>query len=138
MELKEQVCTIQQAVKLKELGIDQIGIFSHQWVINTFGGKQLETPVYERWKMSETLTNHQWASAFTVSELGVMLGLFVKEVFYHRPSKHWTQTPNMNPDMFKTQAEAYANYLIYAIENKYMSIEAANERLKSKPQDNGQ
>lgn len=85
MKLENQVCTIEQARKMKELGIVQESLFYHwnektpansnlqyygyaqdqiPWI--TILGKRSNVSGYERWTNEEV-------SAFTVAELGVML-----------------------------------------------------------------
>lgn len=117
MKLEDQICTLDQARRLHELGIK---------------GPSL----YSLWFPQETF------SAFTVAELGVMLS----EVPGHyaftvciEPTK-WvcrcqekSEPPGTDRlkwfDYQHTEAQARAALLIYLLENKIITAEEANQRL---------
>jgi hypothetical protein len=84
MKLENQVCTEQQAIRLKELGIDQSGYYSYAHrVINSkpsFNGEmtEWEAEYSEDAELIETSLAHfdglPHVSAFTITEMGAMIG----------------------------------------------------------------
>lgn len=114
MKVKEQVCTIEQAKRLKALGIKQESIFSfYDSVIMT----ENEFDV-SREHCNNPFTGEQY-SAFTVAELGVMLWAYGFEQFGLTSISHASLMDNI----FKgeTEAEMRAAMLIYLLENKLLS-----------------
>lgn len=78
--LEQQVCSLELATKLKQLGIEQKSLFywakffylegkSHQWGVESKEQNELEVHEYGHTKI-EDVENY---SAFTVAELGEML-----------------------------------------------------------------
>lgn len=121
MKLENQVCTLEQAIKLKGLGLNGHAIF--HWIPEAWDdGYRLKF---------RPNTSKKCFPAYTVAELGVMLGKNVKEIFLHGPTGMWTQKQGMNPNMFITQAECYANWLIHLLENKLITAEEVNTRLQN-------
>lgn len=131
MNLNDQVCTLDQARKLKQLGIDQRkGLF--EWCVfmpDATGEKYFYAPVFFQENIEEQL--HEWvASAFTVPELMIML------------PRHWALW--MDDDLYacgehddmdnfymlgKTGAEATANELISILETQKVMPEYCNKML---------
>lgn len=116
MKIEQQVCTLEQAKRLKELGIEQRSIFYH------FGGK---------------VTNVAWGNdyfaAFTVAELGVMLLSDCKTQIisgYWSASFHSLNNKSYYESGFTTEAEARAAMLIYLLENNLTTASSVNTRLK--------
>src|SRR5438874_1108848 len=78
MKLEQQVCSLELAKKLKELGAKQESLF--YWVDLNFGGARGELKPYPMfyqqqrpWDKGDLYSEHWLASAFTVAELGEML-----------------------------------------------------------------
>lgn len=151
MKLENQVCTLEQAKKLAELGIVQESYFKHVSRMIPY-----QIGFYFQLSPSHTTLKHdaEWYSAFTGSELGVMLPPhFATSI--HDGHKHChcrnervdtfplidsgeehEQTPAhvINKELIpittgNTEAEARAEMLIYLLENGYVSAESANCRL---------
>lgn len=76
MKLENQVCTLEQAKKLKELGIVQDSLFmwweSESWNIER--GVYFSSTLHRSTDTINNRTMVQSFSAFTVAELGLMLG----------------------------------------------------------------
>lgn len=130
MKLEDQVCTIEQAKKLKELGVAQVSLFFHrkyqytkhklrhngnrptptQTIFNDIGyGSEL----HGDYVMTES------HSAFTVAELGVMMG------------EYWEQEITAAYDFTAdTEAEERAHYLIGAIESGQLKVDFVNNCLE--------
>lgn len=133
MNLSDQVCSLESAKKLRELGVRQESLF--YWHL----------PVYEDWRVlmgrNEMWEEEYTVSAFTVAELGEFLPLFVEQdkkkfklylakneygewfVEYHE----WSLKQLDNYELLvqrhaDTESEARAKMLIYLIENKLIPI----------------
>jgi len=151
MKLENQVCSLEQAKKLKELGIKQDSLISF------FGD---ETPrlmdncavgvEYGPWIYLDTTepANNQaeslrqdiqntipLAAAFTVAELGVMLP---SETLTIRrgsedsefPNWEWENESHQNGwGTFNTEAQARADHLIMLLEKKLITRDEVNQRL---------
>jgi hypothetical protein len=70
MTLENQVCTLKQAIKLKELGVEQLSLFCYMAYGNEF--KDSEKPFFNNFFKADDRF-FLWVSAFTVAELGAML-----------------------------------------------------------------
>lgn len=133
MNLKDQVCTLDQSEKLKELGVRQDSIFV--WSLN--GGSLFIYPTTEKMLSSLTaiLPNQDYfqdgcietTSAFTVAELGELLiqnniSFDIQYLFDVESSYKWFclvegDSPFTDIEAFgKTEAEARANLLIRILE----------------------
>ena len=134
MKIENQVCTLKQAKRLKELGIQQVGYFSHQhYPENTY---RIEAQEVINPMQKEGITDPgEWYSAFTVSELGQML---YSETGTQRKGSEdseyanweWIDDNNqLGMGMFATEAESRADMLITLIEKKLVDIKDCNERL---------
>lgn len=137
MKLEHQVCTLEQAKRLKELGVVQDSVW--MWVYPK-KEKMISTEkgVYHHLHAKDIIDDnegdefdHEAASAWGVAELGVALGKHVKDIFLHGPTLMWTQQKGMNPDMWQYQAHCYANWLIHLLENKLITPESVNDRLQN-------
>lgn len=133
MQLEQQVCSLESAKKLRELGVRQESLF--YWHLT----------VYEDWRVlmgrNEMWEEEYTVSAFTVAELGEFLPLFVEQdkkkfklylakneygewfVEYHE----WSLKQLDNYELLvqrhaDTESEARAKMLIYLIENKLIPI----------------
>lgn len=136
MKIEDQVCSLEQAKKLKELGIEQNTEFT--WVC------VMPDPVGEQWyyvpaarhdTRKEIENAENLAAAFTVAELGVMLPLYYSSyVSDNRKSwyclKDGTQEDYSKYEFTesKTEAQARALMLIHLLENE-IEAEEVNSRL---------
>jgi hypothetical protein len=128
MKLQDQVISLFQAKRLKELGVYQESLFVHDEIPFELGTSQV--------RLRETAT-HDYSgnpAAFTVAELGLLLGIspytvYLKTdniMFWHADYEH------MPFGAFATEAEAKAAILIHRLENNLIvNITEVNERLKS-------
>jgi len=121
MKLEDQVCTLQQAQKLKELGVECDSIF--WWNQETERNQPIVTRDYTHIAASST----KYWRAYTVAELGVMLPYEIcdgnYQVFdFEDLGKHDTDcfVFNRNKTFFKAEAQARASALIWLIENKHL------------------
>lgn len=146
MKLESQVCTLEQAKKLKELGLFQFGNF-HYVIRNDKAEFHFGYDVE---------TKEDGYHAFSVAELGKILPewLTMNEKEYRL--NQWKNPPDSNSvvnpstvtyyatcyqniynemdrkpnEIFKTtEAETRAALLIYLLENKLVDVEACNKRL---------
>ena len=119
MNLISQVCTEEQAERLKQLGVCQLSLFYHT---NSDWGVMPRSSIDFSGNPS---------SAFTVAELGVMLppGCVPEKsstnAYWHDYIKGFFMT-------FKTEAEARAATLIDLIERNVIKIADVNNRLNNK------
>lgn len=158
MKLENQICTIEQARKLRELGIIQDSLFYHFPNPNIESiRRKYDIPEYnivsgsmyphKQFKNIRTLVIdglfENTYSAFTVAELSVMLGDFYPSWSFNC-GKKWIAT-KINKDDIKdglhiltadafdrfadTQAQALATLLISVIETGFMKVEDINQRL---------
>ncbi len=145
MKLEQQVCSLELAQKLKDLGVKQDGFFS--WVSKWKLGEDMKT--YDSGKrlvMEDVFTNdndnRKIASAFTVAELGEMLPrLVTNKDGYHNlemdklgvylPSRpkpvysvgyHTTFKSPLHRIEDVSESDARAKMLIYLLENKLITL----------------
>lgn len=124
MNLEKQVCTFEQAKKLKELGVKQESLFYH-----THSEKWGVLP-----KKGCDFTGDP-LSAFSVAELVQMnQNCFNIEYSESEKNRYYSQT-SMDEDYSKrftyyaTFAEACAAKLITALEREWVSVDEVNARL---------
>ncbi len=126
MKIENQVVTIEQAKKLKELGVtqDTLYAFYHHWEINKM--------VYSLMLKDSDSINESFAAP-TVAELGVMLPNYYES---HKGAMDDTWYCGMleggDGEYFaieKTESEARAAMLIYLLENHLTTPEEVNQRL---------
>lgn len=149
MTIEQQVCTLNQAKRLKELGVSQCALLSHVFYIKGDDLNQTGFVTTEKFKSTDQtiLRNLQWISAFNVAELGAMLPDWYYSVRnamgeygvsstldYHLIQVHKQD----NTDEFllngcKNEAGARAYLLIHLLENNLMTIEEVNNRLTPHP-----
>lgn len=133
MKLQDQVIGLNQAIRLKLLGVIQKSLFYHH--------PAFDKPVFgETWT---TQTGKQYAktmvcndkkgaaSAFTVAELGVMLGTEEWSTNYKKQNIfYWDAELFALPfGPYPTEAEARAAILIHLLENKLITADEVNKRL---------
>jgi hypothetical protein len=150
MKIENQVCTLEQAKKLKELGVKQDSLFWYTQDktpnnpnLNLYGWPQESMPVIIMFgQQSKISTSDVYVeySAFTVAELGVMLqyvGVYssVNSVLGNWAIHHVNgyadyelrQPGNFNN--YQWEAEARAAILIELLEDKKITVEEVNQRL---------
>lgn len=139
MELKDQVCTLEQAKRLKELGVTEQSLW--RWVFPA--RKEMISTTYGVYHYEQakdiiegnegTYFDHTDAPAYTVAELGEMLPdmlttnlqyelVSIKEddcwlIRYVRGNNMLDQHPNIKGIGGETEAQARAAMLIYMLEN---------------------
>ena len=130
MTIEQQVCSLELAKRLKELGVKQESLFVY---IKTKHAKGIYY-VTEAIKPLLAMPDTEWYSAFTVAELGEMLpasfdwtgtNVFVE---FGKSSIHGDYLINLrecaHPERMTihiradTEADARAKMLIYLLENK--------------------
>lgn len=116
MNIRNQLCTIEQAKKLKELGVIQESEFAY------FMDKNHLVRRNRNYELSEVDY-----CAFTVAELGVMLCKYANDCWWYKGAE-WVQL-TQNETVFQTQAECYADFLIHLLETKAITAEEVNQRL---------
>ena len=126
MKLENQVCSLELAKKLKELGVKQESLF--YWG-KTLGKFEI---IYFPGNLTKSDAEIGRVSAFTVAELGEMLAKynknrdFVVTNFDNEEDFEWIcQIQRFDSDDYigetfyaETEADARAKMLIYLIENK--------------------
>ncbi len=119
MKLEDQVCSLELAKKLKELGVGQVS--SYKWYHMMNGEWYLQKPEFQ----GAISGHHGDYSAFTVAELGEMFPKGIKSeklesgvflVTHHELDTHHEYKKG------KTEANARAKMLIYLIENNLIKI----------------
>ena len=115
MKIEDQVCTLEQAQKLKELGISFDAIFCY------VNGEIKHMPM--RYDFN----------AFTVAELGVMLPDEEYTCRYGGDTTgNWEWCNDMNEvayGLYDTEAQARAERLIVLLEKGEVTVAEVNERL---------
>jgi hypothetical protein len=121
MKIEAQVCSLEFAKKLMELGVKQESLFS--WA-NTIGQKDQRC-----WRIEPKIEDAMmgYLSAFTVAELGEMLppafstsrGVGNRWICVDEMKSH-----SEDGKLRFTETEARAKMLIYLIENKLITLEA--------------
>lgn len=137
MKLQDQVCTLEQAKRLKELGIRQDA--SHAaWLRNECHGKT----EFWCWPVeAQGISNRGYSSpakgclegfsAFTVAELGVMLPHGYDTMF--ATNDGWRcfdlDGVEVRQQPFETEAECRAHAIIRLLESNVITPEEVNARL---------
>lgn len=126
MRLENQVCTLEQAKKLKALGIEQKATFYYY-------NNELN--------LLRTYSDHGYlvvnsVAAFTVAELGLILpDQFSSWKYQSSDGERWDCAAEENRyyshliEYCKTEAEARAAMLIYLLENDHITSETVNSLL---------
>lgn len=154
MKIENQVCTLEQAKKLKALGIKQVGSLFYASTMDghriVFKDEEKNYVLFGRGSC-EVTEKSIIATAFTVAELGEILGN-VKYKSFGFPMMFTSHSMNYdgaselmgkwscsfrnpknfsNPDIgCESEAQARAAMLIYLLENKIISAEEVNKKLK--------
>lgn len=154
MDIKNQVCTLAQAKRLKELGVCQESIFSYFKAPHHAGICNTDMSTRHVWILSGNPYDQEdieLTAAFTVAELGVMLPdrfLYNGEQCFVDSTKYCNWKPwiagvhtvwaHNKPVVAKkyipaeTEAEARAALLIHLLESSILlPVDEINQRLKS-------
>ncbi len=115
MTLQEQVCTLEQAKRLKELGCKQAsGTFYFNGV--SFNGMDA---FYAKWETDFVWQPDLHFAAYTVAELGEMLAeLDGKMPYYSVKDKVWWWDNLPVNSLFTNEAQARAALLIHILEKE--------------------
>lgn len=145
MKLTKQLCTLDQAKRLKYLGITAKPSFYFHvnqsgFVIWLKTGSSSWRPVYDTQGEVDVLLGEYMIGAWTVAELGIMLPIGNYPVPDHL---EWFSCPiengikaweawweNLPWGLFGTEAEARAALLIHLLENKIITPESVNQRIE--------
>ena len=113
MKLEDQVCSLDLAKRLKELGVKQESLF--HWGCDGSGFSYLEPS-------NESVWPKKWLySAFTVAELGEMLNSFeIRSGRYN--DQNCTCFSEDRSFHEPTEANARAKCLIYLLEKKFIKL----------------
>lgn len=131
MNVNNQLSTLRQSIRLKELGISQDNIFD--WVeLVPDNGSSGKTSFYPKY-CAEILTTPyiEMCSAFTESELAVMLDAYYETYkTYHGTWDCEGFEDKHRANGFKTPCEASAEALIHHLEtNEAFTADSCNKRL---------
>ncbi len=127
MKTRQQLCSFEQSKKLKELGVLQNGLF---W----FYDDKKDYNQIGCSLISEEITNilkkhFDYYSAFTVSELGVMLPNYMSSYRDEDKTYYTGIEEGLNISFGKTEAESRATCLIHLIETGKLKISDINTRM---------
>lgn len=145
MTLEQQVCSMPQGKRLMELGIENIGYFSFLDTPSLSWSKSKKHIIFERdrgvpagsaIKAENDEVQRCIYPAFTVAELGAMLGLFLdRDSHAHNKSfDDWFE--KMEGKYGNNLSVCYnplfiADYVIYLLENNYITAESCNKALQA-------
>lgn len=146
MKLTDQVVSLEQAKRLKELGVKNDNIL-FAWVVfcpDPIGEHYSYEVVYRDEESQPAKYGEYLGPAFTVSELGVMLLAYspIGHSFYIDMGKtdgkcwahSWSNKRHQSQGIIswhKTEASARAAMLIHLLENNLLSVEEVNQRLEA-------
>lgn len=125
MELEKQVCSLELAKRLKELGVKQESVW--MWGLYAYRdriqGDDFETRLILQ-SPSNKHRSEDWCAAFTVAELGGMMcdGDFDMPILRGTPGR-WIAPRGLSADINEvSEADARAQMLIYLIEQRLIEI----------------
>lgn len=142
MKLESQVITLEQAIKLFDLGVDLASQFAWCW-----NGHKMTSTGERDFFINLDGFEKEWPeayAAFTVAELGVMLHLYANGVSLHPNMGYSASCEHRNVKSHeknlgtgttwyltyhKTEAEARGALLIYLLENNLLTPEQVNNSL---------
>jgi hypothetical protein len=134
MNIKDQVIGLEQAQRLKELGIKQESVFYYHPSFSEFvlGGKWV-TKTGAQYKIILIKQDKATLSMFTGSELGVMLP---DDTRSYRYDNRWSVVLPIEGKMTvltfeddKNESQIRGALLIHLIENDLITVEQINERI---------
>jgi hypothetical protein len=130
MKLESQVCSLELAKRLKELGVKQESVF--YFYKGSSKPEPLNAPDVALQRRQPDVFAAYYVSAFTVAELGEMLpdsyftSRYTDGFSDSHPNKGWHgrnwTTREFHEGGCKTEADARAKMLIYLLENKLMEV----------------
>lgn len=127
MTLEQQVCNLEIAKRLKELGVKQRGVlFAHFFNAGEPTGAIVDATMYD--SMDDDYWKAKLVSAFTVAELGEMLpdGFSVKKMIDARFGNYYCYVKIGKSAPFlegaETEADARAKMLIFLIQNNLLKV----------------
>lgn len=132
MNIEQQVCTLKQAKKLKDLGVS--GNSAFRWNQNLYQNVgDINEGVWSIWYNPMPIISDNQLPAFSVAELGVMLPDYYES---HKAGNGWCwySGPLEIDDQFETgdtEAAARAALLISLLSNGFISVDDVNNRLKT-------
>lgn len=134
MRIEDQTCTLEQAKRLKELGVKQDSIFCYCHVSTSHEDSVIDI-LPTKWNLKDLpdLATTHIADAFTVAELGEMLSKVEYEAWGNNAFMTWyTYMPygwycgfrnskkiERNHTGYETEVHARAAMLIYLLENNF-------------------
>jgi hypothetical protein len=120
MELEKQVCSLELAKKLKELGLKQESYF--WWFQNARNGNWMMGDASDAIKKDGKKEIPSY-SAFTVAELGEMLPReeWGADSMSKKYRVWWKRAPVETDWIENTEADARAEMLVYLLENKLIA-----------------
>lgn len=130
MKLEDQVCSLELAKKLKELGVKQESAFIwaekavDEFMGNVYPSSEYSIHLREDYK-SLSEEELEEVAAFTVAELGEMLKLRIPapiEGSWYAASPKDQPVKRLGKLTETTEADARAKMLIYLIENKIITV----------------
>lgn len=148
MKKEDQVCSLEQAIKLKESGVKQSGICL--WIRTGALVQQQHDQTFKKIRDAglpfvdfitevDSFNEETIAVAFTVAELGLMLTGLTQEKDTHSEYncvwEKWTSfliDSNLETEYQidgETEAKARAGMLIYLLEKNIISIQEVNNKL---------
>lgn len=140
MKLEDQVITKYQSKKLKELGINAEALWYWVYPINDQVISSQYGVCHKDWAMQIIQENEgdwtdlEMASAYSVSELGVLLPSGYDTM--HCSEKGWRGYDHDGNDFqietFRTEAECRAEMLIHLLQRNIVTAEECNKRLTDK------
>lgn len=140
MKLINQVCTLEQAKRLKELGVVQVsqyiwreGQLEHIDSVNSWADQETVKGMLSHYdSIWERSWRDDWQiySAFTVAELGAVLPGFAHIPLKSDMNDYWYLFLDKY-EQFKTEAEARAALLIYRLEKGAITVAEVNHFLKA-------
>lgn len=127
MKIEDQVCSLDLARKLKELGVKQDSLF--YWIEDLEAHYQPCAILVQR-----KLDDYEYQySAFSCAELGVMLsaGVTISKVNNHFIITHQDLIPGKNFQAFQGfhLSNLMAHMLTHLIENNLITVDEVNSRL---------
>lgn len=139
MKLESQVCTLLQAKRLKELGIEQGSLFVYydNMALKTDNGLLYykDTASYKEFGKVESRSAIRYYPAFTVAELGQMLPdnhFSIRSTIDNVSGWEYFKNGSLMPMVdAETEAECRAYILIHLLENNLVTASDCNKRLAS-------
>lgn len=137
MKLQDQVCTLEQAKRLKELGVIAESLFLWQYThIDTRDGYDHTCNIVSFGYKPQSV-NTELYPAFTVAELGVMMNseyYTVRDGSEMSSFANWSWYSDANDagfGPFNTEAQARSALLIHLLGTGKVTAEEVNQRLNA-------